>query len=274
MAFVVDYNQLLQQCTNGVHPVVMHGIISQESSFNPFAIGVVNGRLSHQPKTHAQAVAAVKALSAAKKNYSMGLAQVNKQHMKRFGFTPETIFEPCANVRAGAVIFQECHNWAKSKIGNSPQTYGMALSCYYSGNFSTGFKRYGNDKLPYVTAVAQRMKTYDNRPKKIGAGVQLPPSVFQVAGNPIKTAKLNFNAGTIQAAPNIIKPMNEKIDFSQLAYGSRANNHLTGQSAPVEQVTLKAELTSPFLLIGSGHETVAKATEKELPQEQKSKLLF
>lgn len=273
MTFVVDYNQLLQQCTNGVHPVVMHGIISQESSFNPFAIGVVNGRLSYQPKTLAQAVTAVKALSAAKKNYSMGLVQVNKQHMKRFGFTPETIFEPCANVRAGAVIFQECYNLAKSKIGNSPQTYGMALSCYYSGNFSTGFKRYGNDKLPYVTAVAQRMKTYDNRPKTIGVGVQLPPSVFKVAGNPIKTAKLNFNAGAIQAAPNI-KPMSEKIDFSQLAYGSKANNHSTGQSATVEQVKLKAELTSSSLLIGSGHETVAKVAEKELSQEQKSKLLF
>lgn len=273
MAFVVDYNQLLQQCTNGVHPVVMHGIISQESSFNPFAIGVVDGRLSYQPKTHAQAVAAVKALAAAKKNYSMGLAQVNKQHMKRFGFTPETIFEPCANVKAGAVIFQECHNWAKSKIGNSPKTYGMALSCYYSGNFSTGFKRYGNDKLPYVTAVAQRMKTYDNRPKTIGVGVKLPPSVFKVAGNPIKTAKLNFNAGAIQTAASI-KPIDKKIDFSLLPYSKANNNHSIGQSAPVEQVTLKAELTSPFLLIGSGHETVAKATEKELPQEQKSKLLF
>ncbi len=29
----------------------------------------------------------------------MGLAQVNKQHMSRFGFTAESIFEPCANVR-------------------------------------------------------------------------------------------------------------------------------------------------------------------------------
>ena len=128
MSLVVDYNQLLQQCSNGVHPVVMHGIISQESSFNPYAIGVVNGRLSYQPKTRAQAIAAVNALKAAGKNYSMGLAQVNKQHMKRLGLTTESIFEPCANVKAGATIFKECHEWAKSKLGNSLNSYGAAIT--------------------------------------------------------------------------------------------------------------------------------------------------
>lgn len=165
---VIDYNQLLQQCTGSVHPQIMHGIIRQESSFNPYAIGVVNGSLSRQPTTKDEAVRAVKTLQAKGMNYSMGLAQVNKQHMRRFGFTAESIFEPCANVKAGAAIFNQCHTAAKAKFGNTPHAIGAALSCYYSGNFTTGFKRYGRDKAPYVDSVRNQMWTYNNRPAQIG----------------------------------------------------------------------------------------------------------
>lgn len=277
LAMVVDYNQLLQQCTNGVHPVVMHGIISQESSFNPYAIGVVKGRLSRQPQNLSEAVAAVKALSAAKKNYSMGLAQVNKRHMKRFGFTPETIFEPCANVKAGATIFKECHQWAKSKLGSKPESYGAALSCYYSGNFTTGFKRYGNDKLPYVIAVSLRMKTYGNRPNVIGEGIKLSPKVFKVAGNPIltlpKPKQVNVYAGSVQQ-PKPVMTDKQNINYQALtsAYVEVPLNHSSGKSAPVEsRVTLQAELTPPFLLGNRVNQT--QQTEKK-EEVRKSKLLF
>jgi hypothetical protein len=165
---IIDYNALLQQCANGVHPQIMHGIIRQESSFNPYAIGVVNGRLSRQPTTRAEAVAAVRALQSKGMNYSMGLAQVNKQHMSRFGFTAESIFDACANVKAGATIFNQCHVAAKQRFGNTAHAIGAALSCYYSGNFTTGFKRYGNDKAPYVDSVRAQMRTYNNRPSQIG----------------------------------------------------------------------------------------------------------
>lgn len=278
MDFVVDYNHLLQHCTNGVHPVVMHGIISQESSFNPFAIGVVNGRLSYQPKTHSQAVAAVHALRSAKKNYSMGLAQVNQMHMKRFGFTPESIFQPCANVKAGATIFKECHRLAKMKLGNSANSYGAALSCYYSGNFQTGFKRYGRDKLPYVTAVAQRMKTYANRPRVIGEGIKLSPQVFKVAGNPIvpNPQKINLYAGSVQQ-PKKVTTAKPNINYEALtsAYVEVPLNHSfdsSGNSAPAERVTLQAELTPSFLLGSRVNQT--QVAEKKQEEVRKSKLLF
>ena len=267
MSLVVDYNQLLQQCSNGVHPVVMHGIISQESSFNPYAIGVVIGRLSYQPKTRAQAIAAVNALKAAGKNYSMGLAQVNKQHMKRLGLTTESIFEPCANVKAGATIFKECHEWAKSKLGNSLNSYGAALSCYYSGIFTTRFKRYKNDKLPYVTAVSLRMKTYANRPKVIGEGVHLSPTVFKVAGNPIlpKPQNVNMYAGAV-------KPMNQPINYTTLKIDVPNQENSSGSSAPAERVTLQAELTPSFLLGNRVNQT--QVAEKKQEEVRKYKLLF
>lgn len=191
---VIDYNALLQQCTNGVHPQIMHGIIRQESSFNPYAIGVVKGRLSRQPVTKAEAVAAVKSLQSKGMNYSMGLAQVNKMHMSRFGLTAESIFEPCANVRAGAKIFNECHISAKRQFDNTAHAIGAALSCYYSGNFTTGFRRWGNDKAPYVDSVRAQMRTYAQRPAQIGtpqlqraAMAARKLTVLQTAANEVVT---------------------------------------------------------------------------------------
>ncbi|WP_285280869.1 hypothetical protein [Kingella kingae] len=42
----------------------MHGIIRQESSFNPYAIGVVNGKPSRQPRSKAEAVSVIKTLQS------------------------------------------------------------------------------------------------------------------------------------------------------------------------------------------------------------------
>ena len=244
---VIDYNHLLQQCTNGVHPVIMHGIISQESSFNPFAIGVVNGRLPRQPQTHAEGVAAIRSLEARGMNFSVGLAQVNKQHFRRFGFNAETIFEPCANVKAGAIIYQECYAAAERRFGKNQHAIGAALSCYYSGNFQTGFRRFGNDKLPYVTAVTNRMLTYNNRPAQIGTGIRYAASVFQAGENPITTIRRQ------QAA---------------LQSGASAPVALAQtQDHPVQQPT-------PFVT-GSRHLTNLATNETNQRQEQrKSSLLF
>lgn len=246
---VIDYNHLLQQCTNGVHPVIMHGIISQESSFNPFAIGVVNGRLPRQPQTHAEGIAAIRSLEARGMNFSVGLAQVNKQHFRRFGFNAETIFEPCANVKAGAIIYQECYAAAERRFGKSQQAIGAALSCYYSGNFQTGFRRFGNDRLPYVTAVSQRMLTYNNRPAQIGAGIRHTAAVFKAGENPITTIRRQ------QAATQ------------------------SGESAPVVLAAAEAqpEAAPPptQFVTGSRHVTQLAANETNQRQEQrKSSLLF
>ena len=199
---VIDYNALLQQCTNGVHPKIMHGIIRQESSFNPYAIGVVNGRLSRQPRNKEEAVAAVRTLQSKGMNYSMGLAQVNKQHMSRFGLTAESIFDPCANVYAGSKIFDDCYTAAKKRFGNTPYAIGAALSCYYSGNFTTGFKRYGNDKAPYVDSVREQMRTYDNRPAQIGTPqLQKAAMSIRVQVSPRMQTVALTNAEPVQAEP-------------------------------------------------------------------------
>jgi len=113
---------------------VMEHVVRVESSFNPFAIGVVGGRLQRQPQSIAEAEATARALESDGRNYSVGLAQVNRINFKRFDLDePRKAFDVCRNLRAGASILAECFE-------RSDGEWGPAFSCYYSGNETTGYE--------------------------------------------------------------------------------------------------------------------------------------
>jgi type IV secretion system protein VirB1 len=139
---------LTQQCAPVVAPATMAAVVRVESGFNPYAIGVVHGRLQRQPASLDEAVATTRVLDAAGWNYSVGLAQVNRSNWTRFGLTPETVFDPCRNLAAGAAILQGCFERAKqAQTQANARTHGQVqdalragLSCYASGDFSSGFR--------------------------------------------------------------------------------------------------------------------------------------
>lgn len=137
----VDFNTLAQQCAPGIHPTTLQAVVRTESGFNPFAIGVVGGRLVRQPQNREEAVATVKALDAVGWNYSMGLAQVNRSNLSRYGMDANAAFDPCANLRAGSAILADCYGRASARMGAGQDALRAAFSCYYSGNFQRGFVR-------------------------------------------------------------------------------------------------------------------------------------
>lgn len=113
---------------------VMHHVVRVESSYNRYAIGVVGGRLARQPRNLPEALATVRMLEGRGFNFSIGLAQVNRYNLDKYGLgSYEEAFEPCANLRAGSKILAECYHRAG-------RDWGKSFSCYYSGNFSTGFR--------------------------------------------------------------------------------------------------------------------------------------
>lgn len=122
-------------CPNLAVPAeVMRHIVHVESSANPFAIGVVGAQLVRQPKTLEEAVATAKMLESGGYNYSLGAAQVNRVNFRKYGLdTHEKAFDLCTNLAAGASILASCY---ASAGGN----WGKAFSCYYSGDFVTGFR--------------------------------------------------------------------------------------------------------------------------------------
>ena len=125
----------LMGCTGlAVPPTVMEHVVKVESSFNPYAIGVVGGRLARQPRSLAEALSTARMLEERGYNFSLGLAQVNRYNLSRQGLDSyEKAFDTCPNLRAGARILAECY-------GRSGRDWGKAFSCYYSGNFTTGYR--------------------------------------------------------------------------------------------------------------------------------------
>ncbi|CAG4896728.1 lytic transglycosylase domain-containing protein [Paraburkholderia saeva] len=141
---LLDYIALAQQCAPQVSPSTMAAIVRTESGFNPYAIGVVHGRLVRQPANEAEAVATVRALDAGGWNFSVGLAQVNRANWPAYGLNEQSAFDPCRNLAAGAAILQGCFELARqarARASNDSQSALRAsLSCYASGDFSTGYR--------------------------------------------------------------------------------------------------------------------------------------
>jgi Transglycosylase SLT domain. len=152
---------------------VMQHVVNVESSRNPFAIGVVGGTLVRQPRHLDEALATVRMLEEKGYNFSVGLAQVNRYNLARYGLESyERAFQICPNLQAGARILAECY----SRSGND---WGKSFSCYYSGNFETGF-RHG-----YVQKIFRSI----DREARTGRGEPIA-----ITGNPRRVA--GSSAGT------------------------------------------------------------------------------
>lgn len=135
-----DFMALAQQCAPAVAPQTLAAIVRVESGFNPYAIGVVHGRLERQPRHKGEAMATVQALEAAGWNYSAGLAQINRSNWSRYGLTSSNVFDACRNLTAAAAILSQCFARARLADDDMQGALRAALSCYESGDLVTGFR--------------------------------------------------------------------------------------------------------------------------------------
>src|SRR5690606_36280766 len=113
---------------------VMQHVVRVESSFNQYAIGVVGGHLVRQPRNLPEALATAHMLEQRGYNFSLGLAQVNRKNLEKYGLDSyEKAFQACPNLQAGSRILSECYSRSQ---GSWPKSF----SCCYSGDFKTGFR--------------------------------------------------------------------------------------------------------------------------------------
>lgn len=142
-------------CAQDVPPALVRQLVHVESGGNPFAIGVVGGRLARQPRTLAEALATVQSLEQQGVNYSIGISQVNRIHFPRLGWNKELAngFDACGNLQAGTGILKTCYQravgagYAGTALDGANAASRASLSCYYSGNFVSG------ERLGYVARV-------------------------------------------------------------------------------------------------------------------------
>jgi len=138
------------QCAPDVAPDTLARIVKTESGFNPWAIGVVGKPLKRQPQTKEEAIAAVTQLDKDQANFSIGLAQINRQYFDVKN--AESIFSPCTNLKMGSDILKDCYSRALKEAGSEREALLKSFSCYYSGNYKRGFVK-ENNGTSYVDRV-------------------------------------------------------------------------------------------------------------------------
>lgn len=253
---MLEFIALAAECSPAVAPQTMAAIVQTESSFNPYAIGVVGGRLQRQPRSLEEAVDTASALEAGGWNFSVGLAQVNRYNLPKYGLTTYAqAFEPCANLRAGSQILAECYTRAaKRKDGQDPQTIlQAAFSCYYSGNFTRGFRP---DKVGGPSYVQKVLAQADVTPRAIPVvpavkGVR-PPRYDRAAGTAADAvpAPAATPATTPPPAPASLPPPDHTSVLIELSPGAAVSaevapaSSLPAQSADAA-TPVKVKITKP-----------------------------
>lgn len=221
-------------CPNLAVPAeVMQHVVNVESSRNPFAIGVVGAQLVRQPQNLDEAVATVRMLEDKGYNYSLGVAQVNRANFGKFGLDSyEKAFDVCPNLVAGSQILAQCY-------ASAGGDWGKAFSCYYSGNFTTGYQD-GYVQKVFASMARQAVATNAN------------PIPIQLVNNGASKAA---NRGT---------PLIRTDDGAyRVAMRSVADSALSAALAPA--VASAAGINGPAPIIGTDPATAALLAQVTAP---------
>lgn len=136
----MDFLALTQTCAPDIEPSTMAAIVKVESGYNPFAIGINNGRpLTRQPATLAEAVTTAKWLMQNNYNIDIGLAQINVSNKKMTGLSISQLFDPCTNLSLASAILKENFTSASRTQRSQQSALRAALSAYNTGNFVSGY---------------------------------------------------------------------------------------------------------------------------------------
>lgn len=143
------------QCGEGVHPDTLHTIAKTESALNPYVIANVTDEESYYLNSKEEAISKANDLKEAGKRYSAGLMQIYSLNFEAYDLNNSNVFDYCTNISAGAQILKKCYLKASSEYPDERSDFNLdnAMSCYYSGNFSRGFKKDEGINSSYVERI-------------------------------------------------------------------------------------------------------------------------
>jgi type IV secretion system protein VirB1 len=194
---VTGLSALLLACGLAGQTDLLAAIVRVESGGNPFALSV-NGafKLVRSPRDRHDATAMARWLQAHGYNFDAGLAQVNSANLERLGLDAETVFEPCANLRAAGVILDECLDRARARGFEGRRAVAAALSCYNTGHLSRGVR---NGYVGAVRAALDRVArrafsatapSFPSAARRSEAFALASTDVFDARGDPRRAPSL------------------------------------------------------------------------------------
>jgi type IV secretion system protein VirB1 len=127
----MDLLTLIATCAPMVAPTTMKAIVLEESRGHPYAIHDGRAHRAIFPATREEAIATARRLLAEGVRIDAGLAQINSQNWGWLGLTPESVFDPCTNLRAGERVILDGYT-------TTPFTVDAAISRYNTGDDTRG----------------------------------------------------------------------------------------------------------------------------------------
>lgn len=132
---------LAATCAPDIHLTTLKAVVKHESGGNQYAVGVNEGdRLQQQPTSQEEATRIVRSLIEKGIDFDAGLGQINVRNWGWLNLDPETVFDPCTNLRASQAVLQDCYGRATKEFAPGQPALMAALSCYNTGNFRNGIK--------------------------------------------------------------------------------------------------------------------------------------
>lgn len=128
-----------ENCASSVSPGIMSGIVSVESRFHPYAIGVggSNAR-SIYPSSKAEAIAVANQLIANGERFDAGIAQINIQNFDWLELTVAGAFDVCTNLTAAEKVLRDGYDRARASGQTKTDALRIAISTYNTGHSTRG----------------------------------------------------------------------------------------------------------------------------------------
>lgn len=212
---MLDFLELALECAPTVAPQTMAAVVSVESRFNPYAIGVVGGRLTRQPKSHDEAVATARQLASDGWNFSLGVAQINRHNLSKYKVGYADAFDACTNLRVGSKILEDCYVRASKRTTEPQAALQAAFSCYYSGNFTQGFKPNKTGEPSYVKKVLanavvepQAIPVVPSIQTSKGHKPQFDKAVGEASPVPLTATPSKLASPPLDNSPVLLQPTN------------------------------------------------------------------
>lgn len=167
-AQTVDIAALGRQCVPEAPPSTLSAIVRVESGGNENAMQIDFPKtllkrwrlpagtieLKHQPTNTQEALAWLRYFEHYGIYVDLGLMQVSSYEAKRRKIDPESLLDPCTNLRAGWQILEDAYQFEAATYGTGQTALQHALSRYNTGNTARGFD---NGYVQRVLAALRRL---------------------------------------------------------------------------------------------------------------------
>src|ERR1700742_470503 len=164
-----DITRLQSTCLPAAPLSTLRGVIEAESSGNPNAMQIDFPKLllkrwnlpegtlqlKRQPKDQRQALDWLAYFRSYDIFVDLGLMQVSTAEAKRRGISPESLLEPCTNLRVGWQILEDAYQIEKETYGPGQEALQHAISRYNTGDPQRGIT---NGYLARVFAAVRRLQ--------------------------------------------------------------------------------------------------------------------